>query len=117
MTDDTSYDTTERVDQYEHGARLHIRSKRGTGTRDEDKVSGELHADTVEELDTERDQLRETVVSTLRELRHNQPDSDLLTRDDQQALATELINALDDVGKDPQAVRDTVDDVVNQLGG
>jgi hypothetical protein len=115
MTDDTSYDTTERVDQYDNGARLHIRSKRGTGTRDEDKVSGELHAETVEELDAKREQLRETVVSTLRELRRTQPDSDLLTRDDQQALATDLISALDDLGEDPRAVRDTIDDVVTQL--
>lgn len=117
MTDDTSYDTTERVDQYDNGARLHIRSKRGTGTRDEDKVSGELHAETAEELDAKRDQLRETVVSTLRELRHTQPDSDLLTRDDQEALATDLISALEDLGEDSRAVRDTIDDVTNELGG
>ena len=117
MTDDTSYDTTERIDQYEHGARLHIRSKRGTGTRDEDKVSGELHAESVDALDAERDQLRETVTTTLRELRHSQPDSELLAEDDQQALASELVSALNDVGEDPRAVRDTVNDVVNELGG
>jgi hypothetical protein len=80
MTDDTSYDTTERIDQYEHGASLHIRSKRGTGTRDEDKVSGELHADSVDELDARREQLRETVVTTLRELRDTQPDDNSRTR-------------------------------------
>jgi len=115
MTDDTSYDTTERIDQYENGARLHIRSKRGTGTRDEDKVSGELHADSVDALDAQHDQLRETVVSTLRELRHSQPDSELLTADDQQTLAAELVSALDDVGEHPRAVRDTIDDVVTEL--
>jgi hypothetical protein len=80
MTDDTSYDTTERVDQYEHGARLHIRSKRGTGTRDEDKVSGELHAESIEALDAQREQLREMVVTTLRELRDTQPDDNPHTR-------------------------------------
>jgi hypothetical protein len=116
MTDDTSYDTTERVDQYDNGARLHIRSKRGTGTRDEDKVSGELHADTVDALDDRREQLRETVVETLEDLRHTQPDSDLLTNDEQRELANELISALDDVGEDPRAVRDTIDDVVTELG-
>jgi hypothetical protein len=114
---DDEYDTTERIDQYENGARLHIRSKRGTGTRDEDKVSGELHADSVGALDAQRDQLRETVVSTLRELRHSQPDSELLTVDDQQALASELVSALNDVGEHPRAVRDTIDDVVTELGG
>ncbi|MFT4920830.1 MAG: hypothetical protein ACI8XM_000021 [Haloarculaceae archaeon] len=95
-TETDEYDTTERVDQYENGARLHIRSKRGTGTRDEDKVSGELHADSVDALEAKRDQLRETVVATLRELRHTQPDSDLLTNDDQRELATELADVLEE---------------------
>jgi hypothetical protein len=76
MTDDTSYDTTERVDQYEHDARLHIRSKHGTGTRDEDKVSGELHAESVDALEANREHLRNQVVDILEDLRHTQPDSD-----------------------------------------
>jgi hypothetical protein len=117
MTDDTSYDTTERVDQYEHGARLHIRSKRGTGTRDEDKVSGELHVESVDALEANREHLRNQVVDTLEDLRHTQPDSDLLTRDDQQALANELTDVLDDFGEYPHATRETLQDVIQQLNG
>jgi hypothetical protein len=103
-SDSTSYDTVERVDEYENGVRLHIRSKRGTGTRDEDTVSGELHADSVDELEASRAALREQVVTTLNELRNNQPDSELLTVDDQAVLA-DLLEGLreDDAASGVQA--------------
>jgi hypothetical protein len=113
--DSTDYDTVERVDEYENGVRLHIRSKRGTGTRDEDTVSGELYADSIDELEANREALREQVVTTLNELRHNQPDSDLLGVDDQQVIA-DLLQGLQDtyVPSEPEATA-MVEEVGHQL--
>jgi hypothetical protein len=114
-SDSTGYDSVERVDEYENGVRLHIRSKRGTGTRDEDKVSGELYADSIEELESNRAQLREQVVATLNELRNNQPDSDLLTVDDQGVLA-DLVQGLHDEHVKPTAEADAmVDEALDRL--
>jgi hypothetical protein len=114
-SDNTGYDTVERVDEYENGVRLHIRSKRGTGTRDEDKVGGELYADSIEELEANRAQLREQVIETLNELRNNQPDSNLLTVDEQTVLA-DLVQGLRDEHLDPTAEADTmVDEALDRL--
>lgn len=45
----TEYDHTERVEQTESGVRMFVESNRGTGTRDQDKVSLEYRGDTVPE--------------------------------------------------------------------
>lgn len=114
MTED--YDTTERVDQYENGVRLHVRSKRGTEPRDEDKVSGELNADTIAELEAGRADLREAVVETLAELRCSQPDSKLLTPSDQSAVATDLTDVLDSVSDHaPAESREELQRVIEDL--
>ena len=39
MSDTNDYDTTEKVEETEHGFTLYVESTRGTGTRDQDKVS------------------------------------------------------------------------------
>ena len=93
--DSRNYDTINRVDEFDQGVRLHVRCKRGTGTRDEDKVSGEIHLDTLNELETARPKLRQQVVQTMVDLRHSQPDEDLLAPDEQDELAKALTPILD----------------------
>jgi len=93
--DNSSYDAIERVDEFDQGVRFHVRCKRGTGTRDEDKISGEIHADTLEELEAARPRLRAQVVQTMKEVRHSQPDEDLLAPDEQDELAKALTPILD----------------------
>jgi hypothetical protein len=115
MSEDDLYDTTERVDEYENGVRLHIRSKRGSGTRDEDKVSGELHADSIEELEAKRAALREQVVTTLRELREHQPDKRILTADEQAELKADLWQVLDEVSDESREAKETLESAIEEL--
>jgi len=70
------YDTTEKVEETERGYRLKITSTRGTGTRDEDTVKVEARTETKAELEDQREELVGNVVSTMRELRMVQPDTD-----------------------------------------
>lgn len=72
MTDD--YDTAEKVEHTEKGYRLTVESKRGTGTRDQDKVSASLKTESLAEIVEERPAMVTTVVNTMSELRGFQPD-------------------------------------------
>ncbi|MBX0297639.1 DUF7389 domain-containing protein [Haloarcula nitratireducens] len=55
MSDDTTSDDVERVERTDIGASVEARLKRGTGTRDEDKITikakGETAADALEEFE------------------------------------------------------------------
>jgi len=74
MTDD-GYDTTEKVERTDVGYRLTIESKRGTGTRDQDKVRAELRT---EEPPTATDigGLAEDVRLAMDRRREHQPDAE-----------------------------------------
>lgn len=122
--DSSNYDAIERVDEFDQGVRLHVRSKRGTGTRDEDKVSGEIHVDTLEELEAARPRLRAQIVQTMEDLRHSQPDEDLLGPEEQDDLAktlTPILEALSNHGIELGAISpedlESLAGVVDQLEG
>jgi len=74
MTDETPQ-TTKRVEQTEHGYQVTIESKRGTGTRDQDKVRmqarTEGYPDSNMLLKMERD-----VTDLMEERRQHQPDAE-----------------------------------------
>lgn len=73
-TDSTT--PTEQIEQTETGVRIHIRSTRGTGTRDQDKVSVEGKFENMEELEAHRNDLVNACTEELNRLRENQPDSE-----------------------------------------
>ncbi|QIO25033.1 hypothetical protein [Haloarcula sp. JP-L23] len=56
MTDNNDPDTVERVERTDFGTSLEARLKRGTSTRDEDRITikakGETAADTLEAFET-----------------------------------------------------------------
>jgi hypothetical protein len=67
MTDET---ITERKD----GVTVHIETKRGTGTRDQDKVSVTAHYDSLPEAFADRELLKECAEVMAYELRQIQPE-------------------------------------------
>lgn len=69
-------DPREVLERIDRGYRLTIKSTRGTGTRDQDKVSVEMEAETLGELVEHRDDLRGACIETMRELRAFQPDEE-----------------------------------------
>jgi len=46
MSNESDYDTTEKVERTDTGYRLTVESTRGTGTRDQDKVKVERRSET-----------------------------------------------------------------------
>lgn len=74
MTDD-EYDTTVREERTDVGYRLSVESKRGTGTRDQDKVQAELRS---EQPATEGEiaQLCADVRQAMEARRRHQPDAE-----------------------------------------
>lgn len=67
---------TERVVETETGVELHVRSKRGTGTRDEDKVSATVNVESVAVLASVREDMLKSVKKTMTELRSFDPDEE-----------------------------------------
>lgn len=78
----SEYDTTEKVEQTEHGYRLTIESTRGTGTRDQDKVKVEGKAETWEELNSKRSAMRTAVQVEMNQRRMHHPDQELEDTDE-----------------------------------
>lgn len=75
MSDTSDYDTTEKVEETEHGFRLSVTSTRGTGTRDQDKVS--ITAKTEEyPCETVREKVCSDVNAAMNAVRENQPDEE-----------------------------------------
>lgn len=71
MADDSQ--TTTDVTEAENFCRLSVRSQRGTGTNDRDRVKATLQRDTREEVEAEREALVTLVEETLTEAREAQP--------------------------------------------
>lgn len=71
----TEPDTTEKVEQTETGYRLTIESKRGTGTRDQDKVSITGKTETLAKLMEQREAMRTAVIVEMKQQRLHQPDT------------------------------------------
>ena len=65
---------TSDVTETEDFCILQIQSKRGSGTRDEDRVKATLKRDTREDVEAEREALIEQVRATLTDVRAIQPD-------------------------------------------
>lgn len=72
MTDEP--DTVEKVEQTERGYRLTVKSTRGTGTRDQDKVEASARAETREAVEADAEPLEELVRETMEKRRAHQPD-------------------------------------------
>lgn len=70
MTDD---DTTTTVEEVQRGYHVRVESKRGTGTRDQDKVELEAWTETTP-TDTDLDELTTKVERVMNEVRSMQPD-------------------------------------------
>lgn len=74
MTDEP--DTTEKVEQTETGYRLTVKSKRGTGTRDEDTVSVTAKTETLEELEQQAPRLEAVVKAEMDNRRAHRTESE-----------------------------------------
>lgn len=70
----TEPETTEQIEEVERGYRLHVSSKRGTGTRDEDKVSATAKTESLEELQQDASALHSLVSQMMDNRRAHQPD-------------------------------------------
>ena len=69
------YDTTEKLERTDVGFRYTVECKRGTGTRDQDKVKAELRSETMSGPDTCDDIIRE-VKASMTDLRSFNPDEE-----------------------------------------
>ena len=72
----TEPDTTEKVETTETGYRMTIKSKRGTGTRDQDEVSITAKTETLEKLNEQRTALRTAVKVEMEHRRLHHPDKE-----------------------------------------
>ncbi len=66
----------ETIEQTERGVTLKLEHKRGTGTRDEDKVKCEIRGRTFSDVMQRRTEAIDAIVNTMGTLRADQPDSD-----------------------------------------
>lgn len=94
MSDDDP-EVRETVEEVQTGYRLSIASTRGTGTRDQDDVKMVGKAETMEELDENREQMRAIVTEEMNNRRFHQPDNELWTPGDRIDLADRLRDAAD----------------------
>lgn len=69
-------DPTEKIEETETGYRLTIKSKRGTGTRDEDTVSVTAKTETYDQLHDEASKLEGVVKASMNNRRAHQPDTE-----------------------------------------
>lgn len=76
----TDYDTTEKVVRTDEGFRVSVKSKRGTGTRDQDEVSMEYRTETQPTPD-EIENMNKWVTKLMDERRAHKPDEE--TDDDE----------------------------------
>jgi hypothetical protein len=75
MSNESDYDTTEKIVQTEVGFSMRVKSKRGTGTRDQDEVT--MSVDMEERPTTEQvTNLARHVQAVMDERRAHQPDGD-----------------------------------------
>lgn len=65
---------TEKIEEIETGYRLTVKSKRGTGTRDEDTVSVTAKTETLEEIEDESPRVHAAVQAMMDNRRAHQPD-------------------------------------------
>jgi hypothetical protein len=72
-TDDLRTELTENDDGF---CILQVRTKRGDGTRDEDRVTATLGRNTLEEIEEQRPAMLDMVRETVEETREMQPDED-----------------------------------------
>lgn len=73
---DTEPDTTTKVEETEIGYRMMISSTRGTGTRDQDKVTVEAHTETLDRLLQQQNAIQEAVRIQMDKRRLHKPDED-----------------------------------------
>jgi len=71
----TEHDHTEKVVRTDHGVRMFVESKRGTGTRDQDKVTLEYRGEELPDEETVT-QLNARVSYLMDLRRRHQPDGD-----------------------------------------
>ena len=86
MTPKTTTDGLRTELTEENGfCRLEVRTKRGEGTRDEDRVTAELGRDTLEEVEAQRSAMLAMVRETVEETREMQPSEDESAEDGEDA--------------------------------
>jgi len=69
-------DTTEKIAETRTGYKLNVKSTRGSGTRDQDKVEAQARTETLEQLESERAALHALVAVEMEALRAMDPDGD-----------------------------------------
>lgn len=74
MSDDQ--DREKKIEEVETGYRMTIKSKRGTGTRDEDTVTITAKTETLEKLNQQAPALEASVTATMENRRNHQPDQE-----------------------------------------
>jgi len=75
MSDESDYDTTEKIERTDTGYRVTVESTRGTGTRDQDKVK--VEARTEDEPGSDMlESLANKVRFVMSKRRAHQPDGD-----------------------------------------
>ena len=66
----------ETIEKTETGYRLTVTSKRGTGTRDEDKVQATVKTRTLSDLLMEQNAIKELVTGVMNDRRSHDPDGE-----------------------------------------
>lgn len=69
-------DPTEKIEETETGYRATIKSTRGTGTRDQDKVEITAKTETLSQLEDELPRLENAVKASMNNRRAHQPDTE-----------------------------------------
>lgn len=69
-------DPTEKIEETETGYSATIKSTRGTGTRDQDKVEITAKTETLSQLEDELPRLEASVKASMKNRRAHQPDSE-----------------------------------------
>ena len=64
---DEEAEVTERVERFDTGCSLTVELKRGTGTRDQDKITAKLKRETLDEVEAERDDPRRHRIAWMNE--------------------------------------------------
>jgi hypothetical protein len=68
-------DITEKVERTDVGVSITVQLTRGTGTRDQDKITGKVKAETLDEARDDMDKLKEYMEWWADDLRQIQPEN------------------------------------------
>lgn len=69
-------DVDETIKRMNEGVALKVKMKRGTGTRDQDTITGKIKGEDVEDVENQREELVEQMKKAMEDSREVQPDEE-----------------------------------------